>query len=43
MKIQGEEEGKNVIEFRRKSGDTQLYNDHVRWIVDHMQQDKEED
>ena len=43
MKIDGEEEGKNVIEFRRKAGDTQLYNDHVRWIVDHMQQDREED
>ena len=37
LRIEGEDEGKNVIEFRRKSGSPQLYNDHVRWIVGHMQ------
>ena len=32
LKIEGEDDGKNVIEFRRKDGSPQLYNDHVRWI-----------
>lgn len=40
LKIEGEE-GSNVIEFRRKDGSPQLYNDHVAWIINHMQQEED--
>ena len=44
MQIEGEEnEGTNVIEFRRKDGSPQIYNDHVSWLVNYMQQDREEE
>ena len=44
MQIQGlENEGTNVIEFRRKDGSPQIYNDHVSWLVNYMQQDREEE
>lgn len=38
LRIDGEE-GRNVIEFRRKDGSPQLYTDHVKWITEHMQND----
>lgn len=40
LKIEGEE-GSNVIEFRRKDGSPQLYNDHVALIINHMQQEED--
>ena len=42
LKIEGEE-GKNVIEFRQKDGSPNLYMEHVKWVKDHMQQDREEE
>lgn len=42
LKVEGEE-GVNVIEFRKKDGSPQLYNDHIKWIIEHMQQSNDED